>query len=256
VTEKIVERIVERWLQVRDREKLPNRRKGYTQKAIVGGHKVYLRTGEYGDGRLGEIFIDMHKEGAAFRALMNNFAIAISLGLQYGVPLEEYVEAFTFTRSSRRASSSGQRRDQERHLDPRLRLPRARRVLSRPHDLAHVDLSDFSNTALGRGIQEGKTNLVPTGWTRGHKPTLVASGGEPKGQGGTAAPSRPAPVRAISSGATVTALKTVDQREEATAFAATMRSGPGRWPRKSPSRSLPTISLPTPPPRTPPTPRP
>jgi ribonucleoside-diphosphate reductase alpha chain len=74
------------------------RRKGYTQKAIVGGHKVYLRTGEYDDGRLGEIFIDMHKEGAAFRAMMNNFAIAISLGLQYGVPLEEYVEAFTFTR--------------------------------------------------------------------------------------------------------------------------------------------------------------
>ena len=75
-----------------------HRRKGYTQKAKVGGHKVYLRTGEYDDGRLGEIFIDMHKEGAAFRAMMNNFAIAISLGLQYGVPLEEYVEAFTFTR--------------------------------------------------------------------------------------------------------------------------------------------------------------
>ena len=72
--------------------------KGYTQKATVGGHKVYLRTGEYEDGSLGEIFIDMHKEGAAFRSLMNNFAIAVSLGLQYGVPLEEYVEAFTFTR--------------------------------------------------------------------------------------------------------------------------------------------------------------
>ena len=80
------------------RDKLPARRKGYTQKAIVGGHKVYLRTGDYVDGRLGEIFIDMHKEGAAFRSLMNSFAIAISLGLQYGVPLEEYVEAFTFVR--------------------------------------------------------------------------------------------------------------------------------------------------------------
>ncbi|MEX2250397.1 MAG: vitamin B12-dependent ribonucleotide reductase, partial [Parvibaculum sp.] len=80
------------------RDKLPDRRKGYTQKALVGGHKVYLRTGEYDDGKIGEIFIDMHKEGAAFRSLMNNFAIAISLGLQYGVPLEEYVEAFTFTR--------------------------------------------------------------------------------------------------------------------------------------------------------------
>jgi ribonucleoside-diphosphate reductase alpha chain len=78
--------------------KLPERRKGYTQKAIVGGHKVYLRTGEYADGQLGEIFIDMHKEGAAFRAMMNNFAIAVSVGLQYGVPLEEFVEAFTFTR--------------------------------------------------------------------------------------------------------------------------------------------------------------
>ncbi|MFZ4805656.1 MAG: vitamin B12-dependent ribonucleotide reductase [Hyphomicrobiaceae bacterium] len=95
--EKIVERIVERVRQ-REREKLPTRRKGYTQKASVGGHKVYLRTGEYEDGRIGEIFIDMHKEGAAFRSLMNNFAIGVSLGLQYGVPLEEYVEAFTFTR--------------------------------------------------------------------------------------------------------------------------------------------------------------
>ncbi|HEX9882193.1 MAG TPA: vitamin B12-dependent ribonucleotide reductase, partial [Hyphomicrobium sp.] len=83
---------------VHERVKLPNRRKSYTQKATVGGHKVYLHTGEYEDGRLGEIFIDMHKEGAAFRSLMNNFAIAISLGLQYGVPLEEFVEAFTFTR--------------------------------------------------------------------------------------------------------------------------------------------------------------
>jgi ribonucleoside-diphosphate reductase alpha chain len=96
ITEKIVEKIVER--VSREREKLPNRRKGYTQKANIGGHKVYLRTGEFDDGRLGEIFIDMHKEGAAFRAMMNNFAISISLGLQYGVPLDEYVEAFTFTR--------------------------------------------------------------------------------------------------------------------------------------------------------------
>ena len=97
VTERIVEKIVERMVS-RERESLPHRRKGYTQKAIVGGHKVYLHTGEYEDGRLGEIFIDMHKEGAAFRSLMNNFAIAISIGLQYGVPLEEFVEAFTFTR--------------------------------------------------------------------------------------------------------------------------------------------------------------
>ena len=75
------------------RDRLPHRRKGYTQKASINNHKVYLRTGEYMDGSLGEIFIDMHKEGAAFRSLMNNFAIVVSIGLQYGVPLEEFVEA-------------------------------------------------------------------------------------------------------------------------------------------------------------------
>jgi len=95
IEERVVERIVER---ERVRRKLPDRRKGYIQKAAVGGHKVYLHTGEYDDGELGEIFIDMHKEGAAFRSLMNNFAIAISIGLQYGVPLEEFVDAFVFTR--------------------------------------------------------------------------------------------------------------------------------------------------------------
>jgi ribonucleoside-diphosphate reductase alpha chain len=98
VAERIVERVVERLVQRGERRRLPNRRKGYTQKATVGGHKVYLRTGEHDDGRLAEVFIDMHKEGSAFRSLMNNFAIAISIGLQYGVPLEEFVEAFTFTR--------------------------------------------------------------------------------------------------------------------------------------------------------------
>jgi ribonucleoside-diphosphate reductase alpha chain len=97
VTERIVEKVVER-VREKERERLPHRRKGYTQKAVVGGHKVYLRTGEYEDGRIGEIFIDMHKDGAAFRSLMDGFAIAISMGLQYGVPLEEFVEAFTFTR--------------------------------------------------------------------------------------------------------------------------------------------------------------
>ncbi|MBN1520672.1 MAG: adenosylcobalamin-dependent ribonucleoside-diphosphate reductase [Spirochaetales bacterium] len=80
------------------RRPLPNRRMGYTQKAKIGGHSVFIRTGEYDDGRIGEIFLDMHKEGAAFRSLLNSFAIAVSLGLQYGVPLEEYVDAFTFSR--------------------------------------------------------------------------------------------------------------------------------------------------------------
>ncbi|MEE2757427.1 MAG: vitamin B12-dependent ribonucleotide reductase [Myxococcota bacterium] len=92
----IAEKVIVRYLA--RRRKLPGRRSGYTQKASVGGHKVYLRTGEYEDGTLGEVFIDMHKEGAAFRSLMNSFAIAVSLGLQYGVPLEEFVDAFIFTR--------------------------------------------------------------------------------------------------------------------------------------------------------------
>ena len=98
IAEKIIEKVVIKEIIKTEREKMPERRKGYTQKAIVGGHKVYLRTGEYSDGSLGEIFIDMHKEGAGFRAMMNNFAIAVSVGLQYGVPLEEFVDAFTFTK--------------------------------------------------------------------------------------------------------------------------------------------------------------
>lgn len=93
-TKEVAEKIVYKY--VSQRRRLPNRRAGYTQKAMVGGHKVYLRTGEYEDGQIGEIFIDMHKEGAAFRSLMNAFAISVSLGLQHGVPLEEFVEAFTF----------------------------------------------------------------------------------------------------------------------------------------------------------------
>jgi ribonucleoside-diphosphate reductase alpha chain len=96
VAERMTERVVTKYL--RERHRLPNRRSGYTQKAVVGGHKIYLRTGEYEDGSLGEVFLDMHKEGAAFRSLMNCFAIAISLGLQHGVPLEEFVDAFVFTR--------------------------------------------------------------------------------------------------------------------------------------------------------------
>jgi ribonucleoside-diphosphate reductase alpha chain len=96
VAEKITERIVHRYIARRRR--LPDRRAGYTQKARIGNHKIYVRTGEYEDGTLGEIFIDMHKEGAAFRSMTNCFAIAVSLGLQHGVPLEEYVDAFLFTR--------------------------------------------------------------------------------------------------------------------------------------------------------------
>ncbi|MCA0405552.1 MAG: vitamin B12-dependent ribonucleotide reductase [Proteobacteria bacterium] len=151
VTEKIIERVIERIEKVREREKLPGRRKGYTQKAIVGGHKVYLRTGEYEDGRLGEIFIDMHKEGAAFRAMMNNFAIAISLGLQYGVPLEEYVEAFTFTRFEPAGFVQGNDaiKSATSILDYVFR-ELAISYIGRD-DLAHVTLEDLGATTVGRG---------------------------------------------------------------------------------------------------------
>jgi len=90
------ERIIHKYMA--GRRRLPERRNGYTQKAKIGGQSVYLRTGEYENGQIGEIFIDMHREGAAFRSLMNCFAIAISLGLQHGVPLEEFVDAFVFTK--------------------------------------------------------------------------------------------------------------------------------------------------------------
>jgi ribonucleoside-diphosphate reductase alpha chain len=103
--ERVATKLVYRYLA--KRRTMPGRRKGYTQKARVGGHKVYIRTGEFEDGSLGEIFIDMHREGAAFRSLMNCFSIAISLGLQYGVPLEEFVEAFVFTRFEPNGSVQG-----------------------------------------------------------------------------------------------------------------------------------------------------
>ncbi|AQS41314.1 MAG: Vitamin B12-dependent ribonucleotide reductase [Candidatus Tokpelaia hoelldobleri] len=171
IVEKVVERIVEK--TGHERERLPSRRQGYTQKATIGGHKVYLRTGEFGDGRLGEIFIDMHKEGAAFRAMMNNFAIAVSLGLQYGVPLEEYVDAFTFTKFEPAGIVQGNDaiKNATSIMDYVFR-ELAVSYLGR-HDLAHVDISDFSNTSIGKGVQEGKTNLISTGWTRGFKPRAL-----------------------------------------------------------------------------------
>jgi ribonucleoside-diphosphate reductase alpha chain len=187
IAEKIVERIIER--VSREREKLPNRRKGYTQKAIVGGHKVYLRTGEFDDGRLGEIFIDMHKEGAAFRAMMNNFAIAISLGLQYGVPLDEFVEAFTFTRFEPAGMVMGNDRIKNATsiLDYIFR-ELAVSYLDRD-DLAHV--SPESPTALSKGEAEGVARstapapvpagtLVSRGMTRGRvkdQNLMLVSGG-------------------------------------------------------------------------------
>ena len=90
-----------------NRSKMPDRRKGYIQKVTIGNHKIYLHTGEYDDGKVGEIFIDMNKEGELVKALMNNFAIAISLGLQYGVPLEEFVDAFIETKFEPSGEISG-----------------------------------------------------------------------------------------------------------------------------------------------------
>ena len=154
IAERIVERIVEREVRA-GRESMPQRRKGYTQKAMVGGHKVYLRTGEYEDGRVGEIFIDMHKEGAAFRSLMNNFAIAISIGLQYGVPLEEFVDAYTFTRFEPSGLVEGNDaiKMSTSVLDYIFR-ELAISYLGRS-DLAHVEQSDLRPDSVGRGQVEG-----------------------------------------------------------------------------------------------------
>ena len=197
VTEKIVEKIVERvvYMKQQEREKLPTRRKGYTQKASVGGHKVYLRTGEYDDGRVGEIFIDMHKEGAAFRSLMNNFAIAISLGLQYGVPLEEYVEAFTFTRFEPAGLVQGNEtiKNATSILDYIFR-ELAVSYLAR-HDLAHVDPREIvGETGLGSSDAETDEQLalefpevskvVSKGFMRGN-PLRLASSRNGHGHNGT-----------------------------------------------------------------------
>ena len=159
LAEKIVEKIVVREIIRRDREKMPQRRRGYTQKAVVGGHKVYLRTGEYEDGQLGEIFIDMHKEGAGFRAMMNNFAIAVSVGLQYGVPLDEFVDAFTFTKFEPAGMVQGNDsiKNATSILDYIFR-ELAVSYLDRT-DLAHVPPEGASFDDIGRGESEGVSNL-------------------------------------------------------------------------------------------------
>jgi ribonucleoside-diphosphate reductase alpha chain len=189
VSERIIERLVER---AQARERLPDRRKGYTQKARVGGHKVYLRTGEYIDGRLGEIFIDMHKEGAAFRSLMNNFAIAISVGLQYGVPLEEYVDAFTFTRFEPAGPVQGNDaiKNATSILDYIFR-ELAVSYLGR-NDLSHIDPSEIGPDALdhGKGSSRspqavptaGPGNIVSRGFVRSNAETLMlVQGRQPTG---------------------------------------------------------------------------
>jgi ribonucleoside-diphosphate reductase alpha chain len=144
IAEKIIHHYVGR------RRRLPDRRAGYTQKARIGNHKIYLRTGEYEDGTLGEIFLDMHKEGAAFRSMTNCFAIAISLGLQHGVPLEEYIDAFLFTRFEPNGPVQG---------NPHIKMTTsiidyifrelAISYLGR-HDLAQVEPEDLRGDAMHR----------------------------------------------------------------------------------------------------------
>lgn len=143
---KTAERIIHKY--VAGRKRLPTRRAGYTQKAKIGGQSVYLRTGEYENGQIGEIFIDMHREGAAFRSLMNCFAISISLGLQHGVPLEEFVDAFVFTKFEPSGMVGG---------NPHIKMTTsvidyifrelAVTYLGR-HDLAHVDSEQILKRTL------------------------------------------------------------------------------------------------------------
>ncbi len=198
IVEKIVERVIER---ERSREKLPHRRKGYTQKAVVGGHKVYLRTGEYDDGKLGEIFIDMHKEGAALRAMMNNFAIAVSVGLQYGVPLDEFVDAFTFTKFEPAGMVQGNDsiKNATSILDYVFR-ELAVSYLGR-NDLAHVEASEMGFDALGKGESNEETPRLPasrvlsSGFVR--KPNLATSNVVVMAPAPMASPVVPASVQAL-----------------------------------------------------------
>jgi ribonucleoside-diphosphate reductase alpha chain len=147
----VAEKLIHRYIAKRRR--LPDRRAGYTQKAKIGGHTVYIRTGEYEGGELGELFLDMHKEGAAFRSLMNCFAIAVSLGLQHGVPLEEFVDAFVFTRFEPNGMVNG---------NPRIKMATsiidyifrelAITYLDR-QDLAQVKLEDLRSDAVSKPVE-------------------------------------------------------------------------------------------------------
>ena len=200
-TPQIIEKIVERMVKGRDR--LPDRRKGYTQKATVGGHKVYLRTGEYENGRIGEIFIDMHKEGAAFRSLMNNFAIAVSIGLQYGVPLEEFVEAFTFTRFEPQGIVTGNDaiKMSTSILDYTFR-ELAISYLDR-NDLGHVKAEDLAVDTTGGGDAQSElvTKVTSRGFVR-KKQGLVLYSNQ----------------NAATAATVTTALKDVTLKEQAPAF--------------------------------------
>jgi ribonucleoside-diphosphate reductase alpha chain len=194
---------------------------------------VYLRTGEYDDGRLGEIFIDMHKEGAALRSIINNFAIAVSLGLQYGVPLEEYVDAFTFTRFEPQGPVQGN--DSIKYATSILDYVFRELAVSylERFDLAHVDPSESGFDALGKGVAEGKptpaSHYVSKGLTRSRTDRLsvVSRDTTAVGGGGTTA----------SGGSNVTALHgTTARAEGATALKAEPEAKP------SPAQQLEVIN--------------
>jgi ribonucleoside-diphosphate reductase alpha chain len=166
------------------RYRLPQRRRGFTQEARIGGHKVFLRTGEFDDGQLGEIFIDMHKEGASFRSLMNCFAIAVSMGLQHGVPLEEFVDQFTFTRFEPQGNVEG-------HPNVKMATSIVDYIFRslgveylRRYDLAHVPPEDAQATAGDAVSDEHDTNVQPELPLGGpvaprEKDTFVAVGATP-----------------------------------------------------------------------------
>ena len=243
LSERVVEKIVERITILRERERMPDRRKGYTQKAVVGGHKVYLRTGEYDDGRIGEIFIDMHKEGAALRSLLNNFAIAVSLGLQYGVPLEEYVDAFTFTRFE--PSGPVQGNDSIKYATSILDYVFRELAVSylTRFDLAHVDPTETNFDALGKGVEEGRSspNYVSKGLTRSRTDKLVVMQGGADRATDRAAPPSPGSATSAESlgrgGATnITAFGGNQPRAEITGAATALKSEPDA--KLSPAQAL------------------
>jgi ribonucleoside-diphosphate reductase alpha chain len=242
LSERVVEKIVERIVVIHERERMPDRRKGYTQKAVVGGHKVYLRTGEYDDGRLGEIFIDMHKEGAALRSLLNNFAIAVSLGLQYGVPLEEYVDAFTFTRFE--PSGPVQGNDSIKYATSILDYVFRELAVSylTRFDLAHVDPTETNFDALGKGVEEGRTspNYVSKGLTRSRTDKLVVMQGGADRATDRAAPPAPGSANADSTGrggaTNITAFGSNQTRAELTGAATALKSEPEQ--KLSPTQAL------------------
>ena len=243
VAEKVIEKIIVKEADTRGaRMELPHRRRGYTQKAVVGGHKVYLHTGEFEDGQLGEIFIDMHKEGAAFRAMMNNFAIAVSMGLQYGVPLEKFVDAFTFTRFEPAGIVTGNDniKNATSLLDYIFR-ELAVSYLDRT-DLAHIQPEGPRFDEIGDGLAEGQQNIAEAetektgemmkllstvapivsrnGFARGRLPKelLVLQGGQAEASAApvaTASASAAAPAIAATSAIAAAGAVAMDRRTEA-----------------------------------------